>query len=263
MHSDRKTALITGSGQNIGRGIASQLAQAGFNIIVNGSRNRDAAEAVAAEVREHGVDALVAMGNVGIKAEAEAVAKAGLDQFGGSDGLVNNAAIRPHGPFLEVSEDEWQQVMDVDLNAAIWLSRLILPGMIANGWGRIINLGTVGSTSPNSLNPGYYSAKGALATMTVSLAKEVAGTGVRVNLVSPGMILTPEVQAGYMQRGLEQGWGSNWDEIEAHVAKDIPIRRISRREEVAGLVAFLCGPQADAIHGQNIKMEGGQLGLVS
>ena len=75
MHSDRKTALITGSGQNIGRGIASQLAQAGFNIIVNGSRNRDAAEAVAAEVREHGVDALVAMGNVGIKAEAEAVAK--------------------------------------------------------------------------------------------------------------------------------------------------------------------------------------------
>ena len=78
MHSDRKTALITGSGQNIGRGIASQLAQAGFNIIVNGSRNRDAAEAVAAEVREHGVDALVAMGNVGIKAEAEAVAKAGI-----------------------------------------------------------------------------------------------------------------------------------------------------------------------------------------
>ena len=84
----------------------------------------------------------------------------------------------------------------------------MLPSLIANGWGRIINLGTVGSTSPNSRNPGYYSAKGALATMTVSLAKEVAGTGVRVNLVSPGMILTPEVQAGYMQRGLEQGWGS-------------------------------------------------------
>ena len=139
MHSDRKTALITGSGQNIGRGIASQLAQAGFNIIVNGSRNRDAAEAVAAEVREHGVDALVAMGNVGIKAEAEAVAKAGIDHFGRIDVLVNNAAIRPHGPFLEVSEDEWQQVMDVDLNAAIWLSRMILPGMIANGWGRIIS----------------------------------------------------------------------------------------------------------------------------
>ena len=119
MHSDRKTALITGSGQNIGRGIANQLAQAGFNIIVNGSRNRDAAEAVAAEVREHGVDALVAMGNVGIKAEAEAVAKAGIDHFGRIDVLVNNAAIRPHGPFLDVSEDEWQQVMDVDLNTAI------------------------------------------------------------------------------------------------------------------------------------------------
>ena len=119
MSSGSKTALITGSGQNIGRGIANQLARAGFNIIVNGSRSQDAAEAVAAEVREHGVDALVAMGNVGIKPEAEAVAKAGIDHFGRIDVLVNNAAIRPHGPFLDVSEDEWQQVMDVDLNAAI------------------------------------------------------------------------------------------------------------------------------------------------
>ena len=163
----------------------------------------------------------------------------------------------------DAEEDPWIVAYQKNVLSAQRLIEGMLPSLIANGWGRIINLGTVGSTSPNSRNPGYYSAKGALATMTVSLAKEVAGTGVRVNLVSPGMILTPEVQAGYMQRGLEQGWGSNWDEIEAHVAKDIPIRRISRREEVAGLVAFLCGPQADAIHGQNIKMEGGQLGLVS
>jgi 3-oxoacyl-[acyl-carrier protein] reductase len=87
MSSGSKTALITGSGQNIGRGIANQLALAGFNIIVNGSRSQDAAEAVAAEVRAHGVEALVAMGNVGIKAEAEALAKAGLDHFGKIDVL--------------------------------------------------------------------------------------------------------------------------------------------------------------------------------
>ena len=99
MSSGSKTALINGSGQNIGRGIANQLALAGFNIIVNGSRSQDAAEAVATEVRAHGVEALVAMGNVGIKAEAEALAKAGLDHFGKIDVLVNNAAIRPHGRF--------------------------------------------------------------------------------------------------------------------------------------------------------------------
>ena len=134
MSSGNKTALITGSGQNIGRGIANQLALAGFNIIVNGSRNQEAAEAVAAEVRAHGVEALVAMGNVGIKAEAEAIASAGLDHFGRIDVLVNNAAIRPHEPFLEMRDDAWQKVMDVDLNAAIWLSRVILPGMMARAF---------------------------------------------------------------------------------------------------------------------------------
>ncbi|MFK7915768.1 MAG: SDR family NAD(P)-dependent oxidoreductase, partial [Pseudomonadales bacterium] len=129
-------------------------------------------------------------------------------------------------------------------------------------WGRIINLGTVGSTSPNARMPHYYSAKGALATMNASLAKELAGTGVRVNLVSPGLIATPEVQAAYIAKGKKQGWGDTWEAVEPHVAKDIPIGRISRREEIADLVCFLASPRADAIHGQNIRIDGGQLGIV-
>ena len=111
--------------------------------------------------------------------------------------------------------------------------------------------------------PGYYAAKGALANMTIGLAKEVAGTNIRVNLVSPGMIHTPEVEQSYMRMPATKNWGNTWEEVEAHVAKDIPIRRISRREEVAGLVAFLCSPMADAIHGQNIRIDGGQLGVVN
>jgi 3-oxoacyl-[acyl-carrier protein] reductase len=186
MHRDRKTALITGSGQNIGRGIANQLAQAGFNIIVNGSRNRDAAEAVAAEVREHGVDALLAMGNVGIKAEAEAVAKAGIDHFGRIDVLVNNAAIRPHGPFLEVSEDEWQQVMDVDLNAAIWLSRMILPGMIANGWGRIISFSGMNAQRGYPGASAVSVAKHAVWGLTKAFAVEFGANGITANIIAPG-----------------------------------------------------------------------------
>jgi 3-oxoacyl-[acyl-carrier protein] reductase len=104
MQTDRKTALITGSGQNIGRGIAHHLAAAGFNIIINGSSNRDAAESVADEVRAHGVTVLVVMGNVGNKTEAETVAKTGIAHFGAIDVLVNNAAIRPHAAFLETSD---------------------------------------------------------------------------------------------------------------------------------------------------------------
>ena len=135
--------------------------------------------------------------------------------------------------------------------------------MQQRGWGRIINLGTAGSTKPNSRNPQYYAAKGALATMTVSLAKELAGTAVRVNLVSPGIILTPEVRDAYLERGQRKGWGTTWEEIESVAAKDIPIGRITRREEVANLVVFLASPLADAIHGQNIKIDGGSLGIVT
>ena len=117
----------------------------------------------------------------------------------------------------------------------------MLPKLTALPWARIINLGSVGSTSPNARMPGYYAAKGALANMTIGLAKEVAGGNIRVNLVSPGMIHTPEVEQSYMQMAAKRGWGDTWEEVEAHVAKDIPIRRISRRAEVAALIAYLCG----------------------
>ena len=111
--------------------------------------------------------------------------------------------------------------------------------------------------------PAYYAAKGALATMTVSLAKEVGATGVRVNLVSPGLILTPEVEAAYLEKGRREGWGEDWAAVEPHVAKDIPIGRIARREEVANLVAYLASPLADAIHGQNIRIDGGAVDVVT
>jgi NAD(P)-dependent dehydrogenase (short-subunit alcohol dehydrogenase family) len=99
--------------------------------------------------------------------------------------------------------------------------------------------------------------------MTVSLAKEVAGTGVRVNLVSPGLIRTPEVEARFLEEGRAKGWGTTWEEVEPHVARDIPIGRIVRREEVADLVAFLASPRADALHGQNIRIDGGALDVLT
>jgi NAD(P)-dependent dehydrogenase (short-subunit alcohol dehydrogenase family) len=111
--------------------------------------------------------------------------------------------------------------------------------------------------------PHYYAAKGALATMTVSLAKELGGTGITVNLVSPGLIRTPEVEAAYLERGRRKGWGQTWEEIEPRVAADIPIGRIVCREEVADLVLFLASPLSDAIHGQNIRIDGGALDIVN
>ena len=244
MHRDRKTALITGSGQNIGRGIANQLAQAGFNIIVNGSRNRDAAEAVAAEVREHGVDALVAMGNVGIKAEAEAVAKAGIDHFGRIDVLVNNAAIRPHGPFLEVSEDEWQQVMDVDLNAAIWLSRMILPGMIANGWGRIISFSGMNAQRGYPGASAVSVAKHAVWGLTKAFAVEFGANGITANIIAPGTFPAHHVDIAT-------------DAKFSALLKANPSGRLGNAEDIGGMAAYLCSENGGFVNGQMLQINGG------
>jgi 3-oxoacyl-[acyl-carrier protein] reductase len=244
MHSVRKTALITGSGQNIGHGIASQLAQAGFNIIVNGSRNRDAAEAVAAEVREHGVDALVAMGNVGIKAEAEAVAKAGIDHFGRIDVLVNNAAIRPHGPFLDVSEDDWQQVMNVDLNAAIWLSRMILPGMIANGWGRIISFSGMNAQRGYPGASAVSVAKHAVWGLTKAFAVEFGTNGITANIIAPGTFPANHVEMATAAK------------LSA-LLKANPSGRLGNAEDIGGMVAYLCSENGGFVNGQMLQINGG------
>ena len=139
MPEQRRTALVTGSGRNIGRAVALALAADGYNVAVNGSNNRAACEAVATEVRKFGVESLVAMGDVGIANAAKGIAEAAISRFGAVDVLVNNAAIRPSSGFLDMEEDEWQRVLAVDLQAVFWLGRACLPGMLKKGWGRIIN----------------------------------------------------------------------------------------------------------------------------
>ena len=186
MNNHTKTALITGSGQNIGRGIAHHLAAAGFNIIVNGSSDREAAENVASEVRYRGAAAMVAMGDVGDKVAAHKIVKAGLEHFGTIDVLINNAAIRPHAPFLEINDDDWQRVIDVDLNAAVWISRMVLPQMIKKGWGRIISFSGMNAQRGYPGASSVAVAKHAVWGLTKSLATEFGPLGVTANIISPG-----------------------------------------------------------------------------
>ena len=177
--------------------------------------------------------------------------------------LVNNYGFAESGRWETLSSNDWINLYQKNVLSAERLIQAFLPEMRGMDRARIINLGTVGSSRPNSINPHYYAAKGALATMTISLAQEVAGTNIRVNLVAPGVILTPEVREAYISRGVANGWGKTWEEIEPHVAADIPIRRIVRRDEVADLVVFLASARADALHGQNIRIDGGTLGVVT
>jgi 3-oxoacyl-[acyl-carrier protein] reductase len=251
-----KCALVTGSYRGTGMIIAQRLAEEGVRVFVHGLQPGQAEAAVA----ELGSGTPVT-GDITTDEGADALAQQMLDA--NVDILVNNYGTADPGTWLTSDSAAWLLAYEKNVLSAQRMIKHLLGPMQQRGWGRIINLGTIGSTRPNARSPAYYASKGALATLTVSLAKEVAGSGVRVNLVSPGIILTPEVQAAYTERGRRKGWGSTWKEIEAVAAKDIPIRRITRREEVASLVAFLASPLADAIHAQNLKIDGGSLDVVS
>ena len=134
-----KTAFVSGSGKNIGRAIALQLAALGCNVVVNGARDQAGCEKTAAGVTAAGAQALVAMGDVAKPDDVARMIDAAQARFGGIDILVNNAAIRPHKPFLETTDADWDGVMDTALTAAFRLSRAVLPHMVAAKWGRIVN----------------------------------------------------------------------------------------------------------------------------
>jgi NAD(P)-dependent dehydrogenase (short-subunit alcohol dehydrogenase family) len=250
------TALVSGSYRGTGLIIAQRLADEGARVLVHGLEPGQAEAAVASL----GIGVAVT-GDITRDAGAEAVAAACAAEA--VDILINNYGTADPGTWEETDSDGWIDAFQKNVLSAQRLIRHFLPAMKLGGWGRIINLGTAGSTRPAAGMPHYYAAKGALATATVSLAKATAGTGIRVNLVSPGLILTPEVEAGYLARARKHGWGDTWEEIEARVAQHIPIGRIVRREEVADLVAFLASPRADAIHGQNLRIDGGALDLLT
>ena len=272
--TEKKVAVCTGSGRpgGLGEAILRRLGEEGYRLVVtdvDGSGTNHLAQpdemaSVAKSLRSQGADVLSHACDVRSAESVKQLFNAVMGHFGRVDVLINNAGI---GFVMKdtrvVSPDEWNLVIDVTLSGVFHCTQAAAAHMEAAGHGgRIINIGTVGSTRPNNRMPAYYAAKGALANMTIGLAKEVAGSGIGVNIVSPAMILTPEVQASYMEKGMREGWGETWEEVEPHVAKDIPIGRITRREEVANLVAYLCSPLADAVHGQNIRIDGGQLGIV-
>jgi 3-oxoacyl-[acyl-carrier protein] reductase len=244
MAQSGRTALITGSGKNIGRAIALDLARTGHNVVINGSRDEDACEAVAKEAEGLGVKTLVAMGDVGSADDCNRIAGAALDAFGTVDVLVNNAAIRPMTPFLEMSDEEWDRVMAVDLHAAVWLARACLPGMVEKGWGRIVNLAGMNAIQGYNGRSHVSVAKHGAWGLTKSLAKEFGPKGISTNIVSPGPIAGDHADPAMAAH------------IEAQKAK-IPLGRLGTSEEIAATVSLLASDAGAFINGQLIQVNGG------
>lgn len=250
------TALVTGSHRGTGFIIAQTLAAEGAHVLVHGFTEEQAKRA-ASEI----AGSAPVWGDISSVAGSEELIAQLTNK--NVDILINNYGTAEGGSWQDSDSADWLDLYEKNVLSAARLIRALLPELRTRGFARIINLGTVGSTRPNTRMPHYYAAKGALANLTTGLAGEVAGTAIRVNLVSPGLIRTPEVEAAYIARGKAKGWGDTWEAVEPHLARDIPIGRIATREEIASAVCFLASPLSDAIHGHNLRIDGGALGIVS
>lgn len=239
-----RTALVTGSGRNIGRAIALRLASDGLNIIVNGSTNQSACESVAEHCQSFGIKSSVIMADVGTPEGVKHLTAQAFKQYGAVDVLVTNAAIRPSAPFLEIPEEDWNRVMNVNLGQAFWLSRACLPGMLEKGWGRIINFAGMNAIHGYSGRAHVSVSKHGIWGLTKSLAKEFAPHGITTNIVSPGPIQSdhndPEMT----------------EHINAMKAR-VPMKRLGTPEEVAASVSLLASDDGAFINGQLIQVNGG------
>ncbi|MBH68540.1 MAG: 3-oxoacyl-ACP reductase [Rhodospirillaceae bacterium] len=238
-----KTAFITGSGKNIGREIALCLASSGANIVLNGVADIESCEKTAKDIENLGVKAIVLMGNVGLPEVVEDITQQALDHFGSIDILVNNAAIRPSKPFLEMSYEDWQQVIDVDLNAAFYTCRAFIGGMVEKGWGRVVNITGMNAIHGYKGRAPVSAAKHGLWGLTKSLGKEFGSMGVTSNAISPGPIDTvgePEQREHLLS-----------------MVPRVPVGRLGTPAEIAALAGFLCSRGGAFVNGQMINCNGG------
>jgi 3-oxoacyl-[acyl-carrier protein] reductase len=241
---DGKVALVTGSGRNIGRATVLKLAAEGAHVVVNSRTNKAEADAVAQEVRAYGGKALSLLADVSKKEQVDNMVSRALSEFGRIDILINNAAIRPHKPFTEVTLEDWENVRGVVLDGAFYCTRAVINSMVANNYGRILFFTGEGAFTGGASRAHVSAAKMGLVGLARSLASEFAGQNIRANVVSPGSIDTSRANP-------------EWYQGRTPNAAGIPLGRQGTVEEIAATCLFLVSDDSGFITGQTIHVNGG------
>jgi 3-oxoacyl-[acyl-carrier protein] reductase len=242
--SNRKVCLVPGASRGIGRATALALAKQGFAVAVNYQTSREQAEEVCSAIRAIGGQSIAVQANVIYEDEVLRMVEAIRDKLGPPSILVNNAGITRDKSFIKMTRLMWEEVLGVNLTGPFTVTQALLPGMIEQGWGRIINLASVVGMVGNFGQANYAVTKGGIVSFTMTLARELARKGITVNAVAPGYIetdMTKDVPPAVIEQ----------------VKAMTPMGRLGTPEEVADTIAFLASPCASYITGQVISVNGG------
>ena len=243
-----QVALVTGSSRGIGAVIAQRLARDGAKVAVNYQASADAAAQVVADISAAGGQAVSLAGDVSQEADAQALVKETVAQWGRIDILVNNAGITRDRLLLRMTPQDWDEVLQVNLRGAFLCTKFVMPQLIRQRSGRIVNISSVIGLSGNPGQANYAAAKAGLIGFTKATAREVASRNITVNALAPGFIDSGGMVAEMAEEARQQ------------VLTRIPMERFGSAEDVAAAVAFLCGPGAGYITAQVIPVDGGMLG---
>ncbi|MCY7563045.1 3-oxoacyl-[acyl-carrier-protein] reductase [Bacillus safensis] len=241
-----KTAVITGASRGIGRSIAIDLAKSGANVVVNYSGNEAKANEVVDEIKALGQQAFAVKADVSNAEEVQAMMKQAIDTFGSIDILVNNAGITKDNLLMRMKENEWDDVININLKGVFNCTKAVTRQMMKQRSGRIINLASVVGVCGNPGQANYVAAKAGVIGLTKTTAKELATRHIAVNAVAPGFISTD------MTDKLDEN-------VQTEMLKQIPLARFGAPEDISNVVVFLASEGAGYITGQTIQVDGGMV----
>ncbi|WP_415875165.1 3-oxoacyl-[acyl-carrier-protein] reductase [Clostridium sp.] len=239
-----KNAIVTGASRGIGRAIAIKLAELGANVVLNYRSNLNSVQEVVKKVEEKGVKALAIKGDVSSFDDAKRIVDEAIENFGSIDILVNNAGITKDTLLMRMKEEDFDKVIEVNLKGVFNCTKHVVPVMLKQRSGRIINISSVVGLSGNAGQANYAAAKAGIIGFTKSIAKEIGSRGITVNAIAPGYVQTDMTEALS-------------DKVKEQIKANIPLRRIGTPEDIANVAAFLSSEGASYITGQVLSVDGG------